>query len=472
MAVNVPSIKKKMYTGVFCVFVFVVLAYAWRLTGGSGKNLPDPVVLTLWHNPGSQARHALSDIADEFNRTVGRKKGIILAVTSIGKSLVLHEKLELIANGDPGAPEPPNIAVAYPKTAVLLARKNRLVDIGSYFSERELSACVPRFLEEGRIMDGKLYVFPTNKSTEILIVNRTLFDRFASDTGTKLEDLGTVEGLLRSARGYYEWTDAQTPDIPDDGRAFFMIDNPFNFIQVAYRQLGENFLSDKGMNFSSPVFEKVWDAAYTAAIKGHAAIYNGFGTDLTKTGDLVCWTSSSAGITFLPVSMTYADNTSEPVAFDVLPYPVFEGGKKTAIQRGGGFCLLRSGQRKEDAAIVFLKWLTEPEHNIHYLEDSGYLPVTREALAKIVIDRPMEISPVRNRFLDVVSVMNEEYDFYIPHLTENYGILEKRYESLLRKNVTAAREKLRNLRDSPGGDAAIFTVSEGVREKFIDEMED
>ena len=465
-------------TGAISLFCLVLISFAvWRWME-SGKPSPEPIVLTIWHNPGSQARHAVGEIADEFNRTVGREKGIILAITSIGKSQALHEKLELIANGDPGAPMPPDIAFVYPKTAILLAKKNMLVDIGAYFTAQELSALVPRFLEEGRFLDGKLYVFPTNKSTEALIVNRTLFDRFAAETGAKLEDLTTVEGLLRVAHSYYDWTDAQTPDVPDDGKTFFMIDNPFNFLQVGYRQMGEDFFLPSGsLNLYSPVFKKVWDAVYEPSVKGHEAIYNGYGTDLTKTGDLVCWVSSTAGITFLPISMTYLDNTSEPVSFDILPYPVFEGGQKVAIQRGGGFCLIKSTKKKEDAAIVFLEWITEPANNLHFVEGSGYLPVIVAAMEKTAADRPKNISFIRSRFLDIVSLMNKEYDFYIPPVADNYEVLERRYDSLLRKHASASRTKFLKALEAPSHEAmnvdeAFRAASGGAYEEFLESLEE
>ncbi len=442
------------------------LSACWWLAIRPEDDPRSPVVLTLWHNPGGQMKHVMSDVVDEFNRTVGREKGIVLVVTSIGKFEVLHEKVELIANGDPGAPQPPDIAIIYPKSATLLAKKNMLADIGAHFTDRELAAYVPRFLEEGRI-DGRLYVFPIEKSTEGLLVNRTLFDRFSAATGTKPEQLQTVEGIVAAAQAYWDWTDSLTPDVPGDGKMFFMIDNPFNFAQVAFRQLGEEFLSDRGMNLSSPVFRKVWEAYYAPVVKGQEALYDGYGTDLTKTGDIVCWTSSTAGITFLPSAMTYADNSSEPVEFDLLPYPVYEGGKKVAIQRAGGFCLLKSNPLRENAAIVFLRWLTEPERNLRFLESTGYLPVTREAMKKAVESARSDMPRIHRRFLEIVSLMQREYDFLIPPPLDDFGALETDFEARLQKSAASSRERYEKLRETVEADVAFRAASEGEYSKFV-----
>ncbi len=430
----------------------------------------NPVVLTMWHNPSGQMKHAMSDVVDEFNRTAGKEKGIVIAVTSIGKFEVLHEKLQLLANGDPGAPEAPDIAMAYPKSAILLVRKDMLVDFDDYFTKDELSAFVPRFLEEGRISDGKLYIFPTGKSTEGLLVNRTLFDRFAKETGASLGDLATVEGILATAKKYYGWTDAKTPDVPWDGKMFFMIDNPINFAQVGFRQMGGEFLSEAGMNLRAPLFEKIWNAYYEPAVRGQEAIYDGYGTDLTKTGDIVCWTSSTAGISFLPASMTYADNSSEPVEFDFLPYPVYEGGKKVAIQRAGGFCLLKSTPKKERAAILFLKWLVEPEQNLRFLKGTGYLPVTREAMEKAEHSDAEGLPPIHRRFLEVVTQMGAEYDFLIPKNLDNFGTIEIAYESALAKCASEARGKFEKRRGALGTDEAYRAATEGAYEDFVESL--
>ena len=46
-----------------------------------------------------------------------------------------------------------------------------------------------------------------------------------------------MEGITETARQYYEWTDAQTPDIPDDGKAFFGRDAFANYMIIGARQL-------------------------------------------------------------------------------------------------------------------------------------------------------------------------------------------------------------------------------------------
>ena len=99
-----------------------------------------------------------------------------------------------------------------------------LANLDNYFTADELSAYIDEFIAEGRLSDDGLYVFPLAKSTEILYLNQTLFDAFAGDTGASKDQLSTFEGIAQLAKQYYEWTDAKTPDTPNDGKQFFSSD--------------------------------------------------------------------------------------------------------------------------------------------------------------------------------------------------------------------------------------------------------
>ena len=77
--------------------------------------------------------------------------------------------------------------------------------------------------------------------------------------------------------------------------------------------------------------------------------------------------------------MTYSDNRSEPIEVIARPVPCFENGERLVMQRGAGFCTVKSIPEKERAAAIFLKWLTEPEINVRFVTSVGYMPVTDAA---------------------------------------------------------------------------------------------
>ena len=433
-------------------------------------NSSDLITLTLWHNYGGQLKDTMNDMIDEFNETVGAEEGIIVTVTSISGSATLHEKLVMAANADPGAPSLPDITTAYPKTALILAEKGLLADLNQQFTPDELSAYIPEFLQEGIIAGDSLYVFPTAKSTEVLFVNMTIFNRFAEATGARIEDLQTFEGIIKTAKLYYDWTDGQTPGIKNDGKMFFMPDSLFNFSLAGYKQLGAEFIEDGAINFSAPQFAKVWESFYQPAVSGYIAIFNGYATDLTKTGDIVCSTGSTAGVSFFPPTVTYADNTSEPAELVILPYPVFEGGEKVAVQRGGGMSVLKSTKEKEKAAGIFLKWFTSPSNNLRFVSSTGYLPVTKEAFGELM-SREIESVPDKNikKLLEVFKVMHREYEFCTLPVFNGVDELQEKYESQLKEIAYKSRESYLDSFYGPDDyKSAYEAVSKDTREDFIE----
>ncbi|HHU30565.1 MAG TPA: extracellular solute-binding protein [Firmicutes bacterium] len=443
----------RKFAVIFVLLLFLTAALTGCGTLGRANKIAS---ISLWHNYGGQLKETMDSMIDEFNETVGLEEGIIINVTSISGSASIHEKLLMAANRDPGAPSLPDITTAYPKTAFMLAEKGLLADLSRLFSQEELSAYVLAFLQEG-LLDNKLYVFPTAKSTEVLFLNKTIFDRFAKDTGVTVNDLQTFEGIKRAADLYYKWS---------GGKMFFMADSLFNLTLNCYRQFGESFILADSLNLQSPVFKKVWDVYFKPAVLGHTAIFDGYATDLARTGDIICSVGSTAGISFFSSTVTYPDNTSETVDWTVLPYPVFEGGGKAVVQRGAGMSIIKSGPETEKKAAVFLEWFTRPENNIRFVASTGYLPVTKEAFNQIMHGEyeadDDKISELRN----ITKAMQEGYEFYIPPVVEGLDGLQSQYESSFRAAAANASAAYIKSNDPE----AVESIVENAYNEFVQNM--
>ena len=416
-------------------------------------------------------RDAFDGLITEFNGTAGEENGITVKVTAIADAKIINEQLIAAANNDPGAPEPPDLAVIYPMIAVTLAEKGAIADVGEYFSQAELDAFVPQFIEEGRLGTERLYLIPIAKSAEVLYLNRTLFDRFSNETGIRVEALSTFEGIAETAMKYYEWTDAKTPDIPNDGKNFFFPEVLFNQAMIGYQQLGGDILDGNALDLSDPVFERIWDCYYTPAVKGGTIIYDGWSNYLAAVGDVVCAIASSAGSTFYPTHITYPDNTKEDAVFDVLPYPVYEGGEKVAFQRGGGFCVTKSEPAKEKAACLFLKWFTEAERNLEFCANIGYTPVRKASFDQILsADYPEIENPVVERALLAVAEMRKDYRFYFPPVFDGFDRLQTQYAVRLKQTAQNGRDEYMRLLETRDNTEAFEAVSRGAREEFINRL--
>lgn len=452
---------------ILCIIFFTLL-----LTGCKSNELlsaKKPVTINLWHNYGGQMKDTMDNLIDEFNDTVGKEKGIIINVTSLTGSATIQEKLKMVVNDEPGAPELPDITTLYPNTAFMLAEKGLVADIESHFSKEELSLFVPEFVEEGRLPDGKLYVLPTAKSTEVMFLNTTIFNKFIKETDVSYNNLDTFKGIIDTAEKYYIWTDKQTPDIENDGKTFITYDSLFNIAQIIYRQSGENFIVDGKLNLSSHAFEYVWNYSFQPAVKGYAAIYDGYGSDLIKTGDIVASIGSTAGVLFYSDIVTYDDNLTEPAEFLVLPYPVIDGGEKIAIQRGGGMCIIKSNEAKEYAAAVFLKWFTSPEQNLKFVSSTGYIPVTKKAIEMIVNEENIITDDKVRKLLKTAQEMTEQYTFFCTPIIENFDELQKNFNKNMKGYAVLCKDEYFNLLKSMDETDAYNYATKNKYDEFINQ---
>ena len=416
----------------------------------SPLNPKEPVTLTMWHNYGGDMQQAMDYLIDQFNSTVGKEQGIVIDVTAISSSSELNKSLTMIVNGDPGAPDMPDIFTGYPKLAIQFWEKGLLTDLDNYFTEDELSAYVEAFVEEGRLSDGGLYVFPIAKSTEVLYVNQTLFDRFADATGASADMLSTFEGIAELSQMYYEWS---------GGKQFYAADSWFNFVEVGMAQLGGSIFEGEALSLDGDGFAHIFETVYAPAVEGGIAIYDGYSSDLSKTGDLVCSTGSSAGILFYGDTITYADGTVENVEYSILPYPVFENGTKTALQRGGGLMVAKSEEKKEYAAGVFIKWLTAPEQNMSFVANTGYLPVTRQAFENELSTHMDTVEDPRIRkMLTSVLAMYEDYSFFTAPTYANFDSDSDAFEENFKDLLVEHRDRYLE------GIDKIFPASEALKE--------
>ena len=289
-------------------------------------------------------------------------------------------------------------------------------------------------------------MFPLAKSTEILYLNQTLFDEFAKATGAKAEKLSTFEGIAELSKLYYDWTDGKTPDIPNDGKAFYTADSWFNIAQVGMKQKGTSLFDDENkLALNNENYKHIFNTFYAPATGGGVAIYDGYSSDLSKTGDLVCSTGSSAGILFYGDTITTNDNVTHKVEYSILPYPTMEGGEQIAIQRGSGLMVKKSGKKKEYAASVFIKWLTTPKQNMKFISQTGYLPVTKQAFEEDMPAHINEGSDARiKKMLTAVTDMYENYIFFTAPTFAEFDDVSKKYETEFKRILIEDRKAFLN----------------------------
>jgi len=214
-------------------------------------------------------------------------------------------------------------------------------------------------------------MLPIAKSSEVFFINQTLFERFSTQTGVKISDLETFNGIFEAANIYYDWS---------NGQNFIQINDYYNYAYIGMKSYGSEFVINGQLQLENEAFEKIWTPLAKAAIYGGICLEDGYAAARWKTIEIISNTGSTADILYQPDHVIYPDNTTEKISTLTLPYPVFTDDYSGVVYRGGGMFAVKSDdERKNYAAYIFAKWLTEKKQNLEFVTSSGYIPVTNDA---------------------------------------------------------------------------------------------
>lgn len=393
------SMMKKFISLILCITLCL------SLVGCGSKYAPDPedpVTLNIWHVYGSQTRSPLNDSIDDFNRTVGAENGIIINIVTVSDSTYIGYALESAVNDEPGSPELPDLFTAYPSAAETVGINN-LIDWNDYFSPEELGGFIDAFLNEGTV-NGKLVMLPVAKSAEVTFINNTLFSEFSAETGVSVSSLSDYEGLFAACKKYYDWS---------HGRELFQMNEFHNYFLTGMESYGESFIEKGRINISGESFSRLWPSMASAAIYGGLCVDKGYASNRWKTGDIIVSTGSSGAIIYMGDRVIYPDNTSYDIETLFMPFPKHKGGEPTAVHRGSGLFAVKSeDERKNRAAAVFAKWLTQKENNISFVTEAGCIPVTREGMDGLITDATNLNTEKQKSLYNSLLEMYNSYEFY------------------------------------------------------------
>ncbi len=401
---------------------------------------PDtPTSLTFWHVYGAQTHSPMNELVREFNRTEGKKHGIVINVTSVSNSSAIHKTLVAAAKKEPGAAVLPDLFACYPKTLQAMGPEQAL-DWKKYFTEEELSAFVPQFLEEGTF-DGKLKIFPLAKSSNVLFINEGIFEKFAAQTGHSYEDLATLEGFFAVAHSYYTWS---------GGKPFFMYDEWLQYPFLNVLSQGEAFFENDTILWDSPAYKKVMRPLAQAAIRGEVCLMAGFATVPIMIGEAIAGVESSASVLYFKNHVTLSDNKKLPLRVKSIPEPRLSDAKRIDIQRGGGLGAVKSTPEKEKAAAIFCKWLVSQEQNLSFVTQGGYMPVRQADFAKLESDVVQRQFPHEryNSLYETITELKQDSTFVPAPSFEAYGQMEQRFSSAIRRVFSKNHEAWLNKEDS------------------------
>lgn len=408
------------------------------LTACNNASATDPFNLNLWHYYSRDQEKAFLTYINEFNETKGKDQKIHINATSYGGITELENALMSAAHQDPGSDKMPDLFFSYADTAYQLDNLGMLASLESYYTAEELSLFNPYFLQEGRFGSGdSLKLIPFAKSTEALFINKTYFDAFVAacpDEHITLDDLKTIEGLVRVSEIYYRWC----------GKSFYGRDSLSNYFVIGAKQLGTDIFSYTNDTFTvsteRDVYRALYDNYFIPYIKGLFTAHGKFRSTDIQSGKIICYTGSTSSSIFFPASVVLDNDTSDEIESYVVEAPCFaDATQKYAVSQGAGMGISKSTSQKEKACVEFIKWMTEAVKNRAFASQSAYMPVYNSAITDEFISSN---TGVTKQMYEVCQGVLEDYVMYssVPSM---YGsAIRAIFDVSLQNLANAAVEKI------------------------------
>lgn len=401
------------------------LALALLLTGCSA---PKAERLIFWHyieNPNTRA--VLNDLIEDYNSKQDRIE--VKAVMAGKQDRLLKTLYGAMANTDG-----PDLIWAPPSLTAQLAESGTIIPLDSYLSNAERQQIAPNLWSQTSYR-GKTWGLPFDANCLALFYNSKMFR----------------EAHLQAPRDWSEFkkaAQALTQDSNHDGipeRWGFLV--PYGqeewaswTWQALLYQAGGELLKKEKPDFASPAGIKAL-SLWQDLLKSHnatlSAAEKGAVPEPFIQGETAMFLSGPWTISELPESFPY----------HVAKLPK---GEKFATNIGGeALYLVKRGENRQKLAREFSKYLLSPELQTKWATKTGYLPVTKAAIASAEYQKYLRRHPEIRVFLDSmregrVRPVNPDY----PMISETLGdgLMQALSEKKTPKDALSDAQKALELR--------------------------
>ncbi|MDA3931110.1 MAG: extracellular solute-binding protein [Tenericutes bacterium] len=378
----------------------------------------DPIEIELWHSNGATVETALLQYAVDFQDLYPN-----VTVSIVASGANYDELRSNVVNAIQGG-QLPNIVQNYPDHVMEYIDKNAVIpmtpyiydDIHGYDPDVEEDSFLDIVLSYRRensqyTSDGEFYSIPFNKSTEVMIYNKTLMDLLVEEgiidevpdtwqglfaisddmRNYAIEDDGVIDqiiDILNQSPSSSVHKNAEERQNIKDNFVPITYDSPANAFITLTRQWGGEYTTINAERQGVILFDNTqtlsamsyfYDNRDEDATPGAFTVPNRWGTeygsDAFKTGQTAITFGSTGGARYNTPTVVNDEYSFE---FEVVPMPYNADmpQNRTAIQQGTNMSLTTAGTDQEKlASWLFLKFLTSNEVQLDFALETGYSPV-------------------------------------------------------------------------------------------------
>lgn len=333
-----------------------------------------PVEIDFWYALGGRNGEIIQEMTKKFNES---QKDIVVKASYQGSYYENHSKvLAAVSAGNQ-----PDVTMVEVASIGAFADAKVLEDLGPYANGAE-KKYIPGLLGNSYWKD-KLYAIPFNRSTPLLYLNRDMLKAAGLDpegpkTWEELREFSKAltkkEGDKTATYGFSTAIDIWFYEalVFQSGGSILTEDNKALAINSEAGKAPIEFWTSmlKEGIMKAPPGEKynAWDVAKQDFLNGQV------GMIFTSTGDLRGLKENAkfdVGAAFLPANKTYGAPT---------------GGANLVI-------LAKSSDEEKKAAWEFVNWMTDTAQTVPFSLESGYMPVTTEAVESAEMKAAYEKEP-------------------------------------------------------------------------------
>lgn len=348
--------------------ILVLTACGNQGSTGNSTGSKDTVVTSVkkgttvkfWHAMNGVQEEALTKIASDFEK---ENPNIKIKLQNQSSYPDLQQKIQATFTDKNNLP---TISQAYPGWLYDAAESGLLVDLKPYMTNKKIGwgkqeKVMPALLE-GAEIKGKQYGIPFNKSTEVLVYNKDLFDKY----GVKKVPTTMAEYAATAKK---IWEESNHTVV---GGGF---DSLNNFYVIGMKNKGVDF--NKNIDITTKKSKQLVKY-YADGIKDGYFRIAGSDKYLSTpfaSEKVAMFIGSMAGEGFVA-----KDAQAGGYEYGVAPRP-----EKTNIQQGTDIYMFNKGnstknKNEQTGAYLFMKYLASKDVQLYWAEKTGYMPVLKSVI--------------------------------------------------------------------------------------------
>ncbi len=367
----------------------------------------DPIEITLWHAMGASNQALLEKYAASFKVKYPNVTVVIPAGVGNYDTLKTNMINAITANAMP------NLVQAYPDHVAEYLNGKAVLNLNPYINSTTwglngpdaLSDIIQSYLDENSQYDaaGTYYSLPFNKSTEVMIYNKTVFDALSLPVPQTWQDIIAAAPALKAHGDAIAEAKvrAANPGMSEMALAPLIAAAKALIVPASYDSTGNAFITFTrqfeggytALNYQTFKGEYLWvnNANTTAAmqfLKDNKSVITlpefwdqQYASTPFVNQQTFVTIGSSAGVRY---NVPSSDPTTGEPVFEIgvapVPYNADKPNAKAVIQQGTNISLMKTGTAQQQlASWLFLKHLISLENTTDWAMQTGYLPVRTSA---------------------------------------------------------------------------------------------